>query len=135
MAAPAPSPTSAAVPDAGPERYVTRRELAALMGVSIDTVDRLVSRRDAVRDVGETDPPLPTIGRDRVGGRARADAMSISRLPSGRWRAQVYDPASKRNISVSRVLGGAGHLQDEGRGEAREGEGARAASRASTRAR
>jgi integrase len=34
--------------------------------------------------------------------------MSISRLPSGRWRAQVYDPASKRNISVSRVLGGAG---------------------------
>jgi integrase len=34
--------------------------------------------------------------------------MSISRLPSGRWRAQVYDPASKRNISVSGVLGGAG---------------------------
>jgi len=34
--------------------------------------------------------------------------VSISRLPSGRWRAQVYDPASKRNISVSRVLGGAG---------------------------
>lgn len=34
--------------------------------------------------------------------------MSISRLPSGRWRAQVYDPATKRNISVSRVLGGAG---------------------------
>ncbi len=34
--------------------------------------------------------------------------MSVSRLPSGRWRAQVYDPASKRNISVSRVLGGAG---------------------------
>jgi integrase len=34
--------------------------------------------------------------------------MSVSRLPSGRWRAQVYDPASKRNISVSRVLGGVG---------------------------
>lgn len=31
--------------------------------------------------------------------------MSISRLPSGRWRAQVHDPASNRNISVSRVLG------------------------------
>jgi integrase len=37
--------------------------------------------------------------------------MSISRLPSGRWRAQVYDPASKRNISVSRVLGGPGSFR------------------------
>jgi integrase len=34
--------------------------------------------------------------------------MSISRLPSGRWRAQVYDPAIKPNVSVSRVLGGPG---------------------------
>jgi integrase len=34
--------------------------------------------------------------------------MSVSRLPSGRWRAQVYDPASKLNVSVSRVLGGPG---------------------------
>lgn len=34
--------------------------------------------------------------------------MSLSRLPSGRWRAQVYDPARGRNVSVSRVLGGAG---------------------------
>jgi hypothetical protein len=34
--------------------------------------------------------------------------MSISRLPSGRWRAQVYDQAIKRNVSVSRVLGGPG---------------------------
>ncbi len=40
--------------------------------------------------------------------------MSISRLPSGRWRAQVYDPTSKRNISVSRVLGGPGTFSTKG---------------------
>lgn len=30
--------------------------------------------------------------------------MSIQRLPSGKWRAQVYDPASGKNVSVSKVL-------------------------------
>ena len=34
--------------------------------------------------------------------------MSVSKLPSGRWRAQVYDPASGKNLSVSQVLGGPG---------------------------
>lgn len=34
--------------------------------------------------------------------------MSISRLPSGRWRAQVHDPAVGHNVSVSRILGGPG---------------------------
>jgi integrase len=34
--------------------------------------------------------------------------VSVYRLPSGRWRAQVYDPAQGRNVSVSRVLGGLG---------------------------
>jgi hypothetical protein len=34
--------------------------------------------------------------------------MSISRLPSGRWRAQVYDSSLGRNVSVSRILGGSG---------------------------
>lgn len=34
--------------------------------------------------------------------------MSVTKLPSGMWRAQVYDPSSGRNISVSKVLGGAG---------------------------
>lgn len=34
--------------------------------------------------------------------------MSISKLPSGRWRAQVHNPATGRNISVSKVLGGPG---------------------------
>lgn len=34
--------------------------------------------------------------------------MSVMKLPSGRWRAQVHDPAVGRNVSVSRVLGGQG---------------------------
>jgi integrase len=34
--------------------------------------------------------------------------MSVTRLPSGRWRAQVYDPDTGRNVSVSQVLGGPG---------------------------
>lgn len=31
--------------------------------------------------------------------------MSLSKLPSGRWRAQVYDPGTGRNVSVSKILG------------------------------
>ncbi len=34
------------------ERYVSRRELATLMGVSLATVDRMVAEGDAVGDVG-----------------------------------------------------------------------------------
>lgn len=34
--------------------------------------------------------------------------MSVTRLPSGRWRAQVYDPATGTNVSVSTLLGGPG---------------------------
>jgi hypothetical protein len=34
--------------------------------------------------------------------------MSVTRLPSGRWRAQVYDPATGKNLSVSHVLEGPG---------------------------
>ena len=34
--------------------------------------------------------------------------MSLSRLPSGRWRAQVHDPRVGHNVSVSRILGGEG---------------------------
>lgn len=34
--------------------------------------------------------------------------MSVQKLPSGRWRAQVYDPRSRKNVSVSKVLGGPG---------------------------
>lgn len=32
--------------------------------------------------------------------------MSVQQLPSGRWRAQVYDPASGKNVSVSKMLPG-----------------------------
>lgn len=31
--------------------------------------------------------------------------MSLSKLPSGRWRAQVHDPSVGHNVSVSKVLG------------------------------
>ena len=41
MAAPAPAHAQLSIQALGPERYVTRRELAAIMGVSNDTVDRL----------------------------------------------------------------------------------------------
>lgn len=34
--------------------------------------------------------------------------MSITRLPSGKWRAQVHNPSTGRNVSVSKVLGGPG---------------------------
>jgi hypothetical protein len=34
--------------------------------------------------------------------------VSVTRLPSGRWRAQVYDPATGTNVSVSTLLGGPG---------------------------
>jgi len=34
--------------------------------------------------------------------------MSVMKLPSGRWRAQVYDPTVGGNVSVSRILGGSG---------------------------
>ncbi len=43
MALPAPTPTAGHTPSWLPERYVSRRELAALMGVSLGTVDRLVA--------------------------------------------------------------------------------------------
>lgn len=32
--------------------------------------------------------------------------MSITKLPNDRWRAQVYDPRTKRNVSVPKIIGG-----------------------------
>jgi hypothetical protein len=32
--------------------------------------------------------------------------MSVQKLPSGNWRAQVHDPRSGTNVSVGKVLGG-----------------------------
>jgi hypothetical protein len=43
--------------------------------------------------------------------------MSVTRLPSGRWRAQVYDPATGKNISVSALLAGPWNFPDQGRSE------------------
>jgi integrase len=44
--------------------------------------------------------------------------MSITKLPSGRWRAQVYDPVTKRNLGVSRVLGGPGTFRTKSEAKA-----------------
>jgi integrase len=30
--------------------------------------------------------------------------MSLSRMPNGRWRAQVYDPSTRRSVSVAKIL-------------------------------
>jgi integrase len=38
-------------------------------------------------------------------GEVEEDRMSVSKLPSGRWRAQCWDPRTKRNVSVAKVLG------------------------------
>ena len=45
---------------------------------------------------------------DFMGVGAEEGSMSVMKLPSGRWRAQVYDPLTGGNVSVSRVLGGPG---------------------------
>jgi integrase len=44
--------------------------------------------------------------------------MSVTRLPSGRWRAQVYDPASGKNVSVSVLLGGQGTFRTKAEAKA-----------------
>ena len=44
--------------------------------------------------------------------------MSLTRLPSGRWRAQVWDPALGHNVSVSRILGGPGTFRTKSEAKA-----------------
>jgi hypothetical protein len=52
---------------------------------------------------------IQSVGSDLVGGgSAEAVCVSVTKLPSGRWRAQVHDPTVGHNVSVSRVLGGPG---------------------------
>jgi hypothetical protein len=41
-------------------------------------------------------------------GEREGGALSIQKLPSGRWRAQVYDASTRKLLSVSRVLGDPG---------------------------
>jgi integrase len=56
--------------------------------------------------------------------------MSVSRLPSGRWRAQVHDPDAGGNVSVGKVLGGPGSFATK-----REAKAAREEARAAIAAR
>jgi hypothetical protein len=58
--------------------------------------------------VGSSYTAVQAVGGALLGDRAGEGGVSVTRLPSGRWRAQVYDPASGKNVSVSRVLGGPG---------------------------
>jgi len=58
--------------------------------------------------MGTADASIQTLGCYWLGSGAGACGVSLSKLPSGRWRAQVYDPSLARNVSVSRVLGGPG---------------------------
>jgi integrase len=44
--------------------------------------------------------------------------MSVTRLPSGRWRAQVYDADTRANVSVSTVLGGPGTFRTKAEAKA-----------------
>jgi hypothetical protein len=58
--------------------------------------------------VGEAYSPFPAIHGHLLGLAAGEGGVSVVKLPSGRWRAQVYDPATGKNLSVSGVLGGPG---------------------------
>jgi integrase len=58
--------------------------------------------------VGAPHAALQILGCDVLGARTREGGVSVSKLPSGRWRAQVYDPRTASNVSVSRILGDPG---------------------------
>jgi hypothetical protein len=58
--------------------------------------------------VREAYAPFPAIRGYLLGLGKGEGGMSVGKLPSGRWRAQVYDPATGENLSVSAVLGGPG---------------------------
>jgi integrase len=58
--------------------------------------------------VGEAYAPFQAISGDLLGIGAGEGGVSVVKLPSGRWRAQVYDPKTGKNLSVSGILGGPG---------------------------
>jgi integrase len=58
--------------------------------------------------LGTADTSIQAVGCHWLGGGPGEGGVSLSKLPSGRWRAQVYDPSLGRNVSVSLVLGGPG---------------------------
>jgi hypothetical protein len=44
--------------------------------------------------MGAAHAPFPAICGYLLGVRTGEGSVSVTRLPSGRWRAQVYDPAT-----------------------------------------
>jgi integrase len=58
--------------------------------------------------VGTAHAPFPTVCGHLLGVGTGEGGVSVTRLPSGRWRAQVYDPATGKNLSISKVVGGPG---------------------------
>lgn len=44
--------------------------------------------------------------------------MSVTKLPSGSWRAQVFDPSTGKNVSVSTLLGGRGTFRTKSEAKA-----------------
>ena len=67
--------------------------------------------RDAVGDVGAAYAAFQGVGSDLLGVGPQEGSMSVTRFSSGRWRAQVYDPVTGKNVSVSGVLGGPGRTR------------------------
>lgn len=58
--------------------------------------------------MGGAGASVPAKRRDRLGeDEGEESGVSVSKLPSGRWRAQVHVPG-EGNVSVSKVLGGPG---------------------------
>jgi hypothetical protein len=99
---------AARVQQVAPERYVARAELAAIMGVSLATVDRMVAEGMPSVTWGRPHAPFPAVCGYLLGVRRGEGSVSVTRLPSRRWRAQVYEPPTGKNLSVSKVVGGPG---------------------------
>lgn len=58
--------------------------------------------------MGATHAPFPAVCGYLLGVANRRGQRERYTAPSGRWRAQVYDPATGKNRSVSKVVGGPG---------------------------
>jgi integrase len=74
--------------------------------------------------MGAAHAAFPGLDGYRLGAGARR-GMSVSKLPSGKWRSQVYDPRVGKNVSVAKIIGGKGSF--DGKTEAKQ---ARAKARA-----
>ena len=85
-------------------------------------------RGDAVSDVGPAHAPVQAIGCDRMGRGAGEGGVSLSKLPSGRWRAQVYDSVARAERERVARPGWSRDVRHEVRGEAGARAGPRSAS-------